>query len=52
MNEVKLHGVLTASPEKVFRALIDPDALAAWWNPTSRMAMSSEQPSGSLRIRP
>jgi uncharacterized protein YndB with AHSA1/START domain len=33
MNEVKLHRVLTASPEKVFRAFTDPDALAAWLPP-------------------
>lgn len=32
-NLVKLHRVFAANPEKVFRAFIDPDALAAWLPP-------------------
>ncbi|MCB0488204.1 MAG: SRPBCC family protein [Cyclobacteriaceae bacterium] len=32
-NSVKLHRVLTAPPEKVFRAFTDPDALASWLPP-------------------
>src|SRR4051812_9239544 len=32
-NHVKLHRVLTASPEKVFRAFTDPDAMASWLPP-------------------
>jgi uncharacterized protein YndB with AHSA1/START domain len=32
-NNVKLHRVLTASPEKVFRAFTDPDAMASWLPP-------------------
>jgi uncharacterized protein YndB with AHSA1/START domain len=32
-NQVKLHRVFTASPEKVFKAFIDPDAMASWLPP-------------------
>ena len=32
-NNVKLHRVLTAPPEKVFKAFTDPDALASWLPP-------------------
>lgn len=30
---VRLHRVLTASPEKVFRAFVEPDAIASWLPP-------------------
>lgn len=32
-NNVTLHRVLIASPEKVYRAFSDPDALASWLPP-------------------
>lgn len=32
-NSVTLHRVLTASPEKVFRAFADADAIASWLPP-------------------
>lgn len=32
-NKVSLHRVLTASPEKVFKAFTDADALASWLPP-------------------
>ncbi|HNB82706.1 MAG TPA: SRPBCC family protein [Chitinophagaceae bacterium] len=32
-NKVSLHRVLTADPEKVFKAFSDPDAMAAWIPP-------------------
>lgn len=32
-NTVRLHRVLAAKPEKVYRAFIDPDALARWLPP-------------------
>ena len=32
-NTVKLHRVLTATPEKLFRAFSDPDAYASWLPP-------------------
>ncbi len=30
---INLHRVLTASPEKVFRAFVEPDAVASWLPP-------------------
>ena len=27
---IKLHRVLAAGPEKVFRAFVEPDAVASW----------------------
>lgn len=32
-NKVTLHRVFGASPEKVFRAFTDPDAIASWIPP-------------------
>lgn len=32
-NTVRLHRVLAAKPEKVYRAFLDPDALARWLPP-------------------
>ena len=32
-NSVKLHRVFIAEPEKVFRAFINPDAMASWLPP-------------------
>ena len=32
-NTVRLHRVLTAKPEKVYRAFIEPDAIASWLPP-------------------
>jgi uncharacterized protein YndB with AHSA1/START domain len=32
-NTVQLHRVLTTSPEKVYRAFIEPDAMAKWIPP-------------------
>lgn len=32
-STVKLHRVLRASPEKVYRAILDPDALVKWSPP-------------------
>jgi uncharacterized protein YndB with AHSA1/START domain len=32
-NKVELHRVLTATPEKIFKAFTDPDALASWVPP-------------------
>jgi len=29
-NTVRLHRILTAKPEKVYRAFIEPDAMAKW----------------------
>ena len=32
-NTIRLHRVLRASPEKVYRAFLEPDALAKWLPP-------------------
>lgn len=32
-NTVRLHRVIAASPEKVYRAFLEPDALAQWLPP-------------------
>ena len=32
-NTVRLHRVLRASPERVYRAFLDPDAIARWLPP-------------------
>ena len=32
-NTVKLHRVLTAAPEKIYRAFLDPDAMVRWLPP-------------------
>ena len=32
-NTVRLHRVLRASPERVYRAFLDPDAMAKWLPP-------------------
>lgn len=32
-NSVRLHRVLTTKPEKVYRAFLEPDALAKWLPP-------------------
>jgi uncharacterized protein YndB with AHSA1/START domain len=32
-NTVRLHRVLRASPEKIYRAFLDPDAMAKWMPP-------------------
>ena len=32
-NTLRLHRVLAAKPDKVFRAFIDPDAIARWYPP-------------------
>ena len=32
-NTVQFHRVLRAAPEKVYRAFLDPDALAKWLPP-------------------
>ncbi|HSH38732.1 MAG TPA: SRPBCC domain-containing protein [Chthoniobacterales bacterium] len=32
-NTINLHRVLRAAPEKVYRAFLDPEALAKWLPP-------------------
>ena len=32
-NTIHLHRVLRATPEKIYRAFLDPDAMAKWLPP-------------------
>ena len=32
-NTVRLHRVITAKPEKIYRAFLEPDAIASWLPP-------------------
>ena len=32
-NTIQLHRVITAKPEKIYRAFLDPDAMAKWLPP-------------------
>jgi uncharacterized protein YndB with AHSA1/START domain len=38
-NTVRLHRVLTAKPEKVYRAFLEPDAMAKWIPPNGFTCM-------------
>jgi uncharacterized protein YndB with AHSA1/START domain len=38
---VRLHRVLRAKPDKIYRAFIEPDALARWIPPTGSPALST-----------
>jgi uncharacterized protein YndB with AHSA1/START domain len=37
-NSVHLHRVLATSPDKVYRAFLEPDALAKWLPPMASLA--------------
>ncbi|HUN77163.1 MAG TPA: SRPBCC family protein [Steroidobacteraceae bacterium] len=41
-STVRLHRVLTASPQKVYRAFIEPDAMAKWLPPNGFTATVHE----------
>ncbi len=52
-NTVRFHRVLTAPPEKVYRAFIDPDAMAKWLPPngfTGKVHEMSAQVGGGYRM--
>lgn len=52
-NTVRLHRVLTAKPEKVFRAFLDPDALVRWMPPngfTAKVHAMDPRVGGSFRM--
>ena len=42
-NTIKLHRVLRASPEKIYRALLDPDAKVKWLPPNGFTAKMHHQ---------
>lgn len=50
---VRLHRVLTARPEKIYRAFLDPDALARWLPPngfTGRVHAMDAKVGGRFRM--
>ena len=52
-NTVRLHRVLTAPPEKVYRAFVDPDAMARWLPPngfTGKVHSSDTKVGGKYRM--
>jgi uncharacterized protein YndB with AHSA1/START domain len=52
-NTVRLHRVLTAKPEKVYRAFLEPDAMAKWLPPngfTATMHHSDPTVGGSYKM--
>lgn len=52
-HTVKLHRVLAATPERVYRAFIDPDAMAKWLPPdgfTGKVHRSDARVGGTYRM--
>ena len=52
-NTVRLHRVLAAKPEKIYRAFIEPDAMAKWLPPngfTGTVHHLDAKPGGSYRM--
>jgi uncharacterized protein YndB with AHSA1/START domain len=53
MGTVQLHRVLRAPPARVYRALLDPDAMAKWIPPngfTGRVHHIDAKPGGSYKM--
>jgi uncharacterized protein YndB with AHSA1/START domain len=52
-NTIKLHRVLRAAPEKVYRAFLDPDAMVKWLPPngfTARMHHIDAKVGGTYKM--
>lgn len=52
-NAVRLHRVLRAPPERIYRAFLDPDAMAKWLPPdgfTGRVHRMDARVGGSFRM--
>ncbi len=52
-NTVRLHRVLRATPERVYRAFLDPDAMAKWLPPhgfTGKVHKSDARVGGGYRM--
>lgn len=52
-NTINLHRVLTTTPEKVFRAFVEPDAVASWLPPNGFVCTVHEleaKPGGKHRM--
>jgi uncharacterized protein YndB with AHSA1/START domain len=52
-NTIRLHRVLRATPEKIYRAFVDPDAMAKWLPPngfTAKVHQMEAKVGGSYRM--
>jgi len=52
-NTIRLHRVLRAAPEKVYRAFLDPDAMAKWLPPngfTGKVHQMEARVGGTYRM--
>lgn len=52
-NTVRLHRILRAKPERVYRAFLDPEAMAKWLPPngfTGKVLQSDVRAGGSYRM--
>jgi uncharacterized protein YndB with AHSA1/START domain len=52
-NTIRLHRVLRAAPEKIYRAFLDPDAMAKWLPPngfTAKVHAMDAKVGGSYRM--
>lgn len=52
-NTIRLHRVLRASPERIYRAFLDPDAMAKWLPPngfTGKVHQMDAQVGGGYRM--
>jgi uncharacterized protein YndB with AHSA1/START domain len=52
-NSVSLHRILTAKPEKIYRAFLEPDAMARWLPPngfTGKMHHLDAQVGGTFKM--
>ena len=52
-NTIRFHRVLTAPPEKVYKAFLDPDAMAKWLPPngfTGKVHEMNAQVAGGYRM--
>ena len=52
-NSVKLHRVIRTTPEKLYRAFVDPDALAKWLPPngfTAKVHQMEAKVGGTFRM--
>jgi uncharacterized protein YndB with AHSA1/START domain len=53
VNTVRLHRVLRAAPERIYRAFLEPDALAKWLPPygfTAKVDHLDARPGGTYRM--
>ena len=52
-STIRLHRVLRSTPERVYRAFIDPDAMVKWLPPngfTAKVHSMDSRPGGSYRM--